>query len=49
MIGTEPAAIQLRFLGTLTELAAERNSTIVLPVPIDMIEAFTAAKARKAT
>lgn len=37
VIGTEPAAIQLRFLGSLTEVAAENNSTIVFPVPIDLL------------
>jgi len=47
IIGKEPAAIQLRFLGTLTEVAAEHNSTIVFPVPIDMLAAFTSALARK--
>ena len=35
-----PTSLQLRFLQTLTEVAAEKNSTIVFPVPIDMIEAF---------
>jgi len=37
VIGTQPAAIQLRFLGTLTEIASEHNSTIVFPVPIDLL------------
>jgi regulator of protease activity HflC (stomatin/prohibitin superfamily) len=40
IIGREPAALQLRFLGTLTEVAAENNSTVVFPVPIDMLTAF---------
>ncbi|MEJ2313328.1 MAG: slipin family protein [Nitrospirota bacterium] len=40
IIATEPAALQLRFLQTLTELAAEKNSTIVFPVPVDTIKAF---------
>jgi len=35
-----PASIQLRFLQTLKEIAAEQNSTIVFPVPIDLIETF---------
>ncbi|MBD3286279.1 slipin family protein [candidate division WOR-3 bacterium] len=35
-----PSAIQLRFLGTLTEIAAEKNSTIVFPVPIDLLKAW---------
>ena len=44
VIGREPAAIQLRFLGTLTEIAADHNSTIVFPVPIDLIRAFADRK-----
>jgi regulator of protease activity HflC (stomatin/prohibitin superfamily) len=40
MMEKSPTAIQLRFLGTLTEIASEKNSTIVFPVPIDMIKAF---------
>jgi regulator of protease activity HflC (stomatin/prohibitin superfamily) len=40
VIGREPAAIQLRFLGTLVEVAAEQNSTIVFPVPIDLLQSF---------
>ncbi len=44
IIGKEPAAIQLRFLGTLTEVAAENNSTIVFPLPMDMLRAFMPQK-----
>jgi regulator of protease activity HflC (stomatin/prohibitin superfamily) len=40
IIATEPAAIQLRFLQTLTEIATEKNSTIIFPVPIDIISSF---------
>jgi regulator of protease activity HflC (stomatin/prohibitin superfamily) len=40
IIGKEPASIQLRFLQTLTEVATEKNSTIIFPVPIDLIESF---------
>lgn len=40
IIGKEPAAIQLRFLQTLTEVATEKNSTIIFPVPVDLIESF---------
>jgi len=39
-IAREPVALQLRFLQTLTEVAAENNSTVVFPVPIDLIRAF---------
>ena len=35
IIGSEPASIQLRYLQTLTEIATERNSTIVFPIPIE--------------
>jgi regulator of protease activity HflC (stomatin/prohibitin superfamily) len=34
-----PATLQLRYLQTLTEIASEKNSTIIFPVPIDLIEA----------
>ncbi len=33
-----PIAVQLRYLGTLTEIAAEKNSTIIFPLPIDLIK-----------
>jgi regulator of protease activity HflC (stomatin/prohibitin superfamily) len=37
VINREPAAITLRYLQTLTEIAAEKNSTIVFPLPIDLL------------
>lgn len=40
IISTEPATLQLRFLQTLTEIATEKNSTIIFPIPIDLISAF---------
>lgn len=40
IMAAQSATLQLRFLQTLTEVAAEKNSTIVLPVPIDLISAF---------
>jgi regulator of protease activity HflC (stomatin/prohibitin superfamily) len=40
VISKNPQALQLRFLGTLSEIATEKNSTIVFPLPIDMIKAF---------
>jgi regulator of protease activity HflC (stomatin/prohibitin superfamily) len=39
----EPAALQLRYLQTLVEIGAEKNSTIIFPFPIDMITAFKGA------
>ena len=40
IIAKEPMALQLRFLQTLTEVAAEKNSTTIFPVPIDIISPF---------
>jgi regulator of protease activity HflC (stomatin/prohibitin superfamily) len=40
IIGQEPATIQLRYLQTLTEIAAEKNSTIIFPVPIELLRAL---------
>lgn len=39
IIAEQPIAIQLRYLQTLTEIAAEKNSTIVFPLPMDLIAA----------
>lgn len=39
-LAEEPAAIQLRYLQTLTEIAVEKNSTILFPVPIEFLKAF---------
>src|SRR5438105_5703963 len=38
VIGSQPSTLQLRYLQTLTEIAVEKNSTIILPLPIDLIE-----------
>jgi hypothetical protein len=40
IIAREPAALQLRYLQTLIEIAAERNSTIIFPIPIEFMRAF---------
>lgn len=40
IIGMEPSAIQLRFLSTLSEIASEKNSTILFPMPIEFLKAF---------
>src|SRR5438128_662762 len=37
VIGSQPSALQLRYLQTLTEIAVEKNSTIIFPLPIDLI------------
>jgi len=41
IIGKYPQAIQLRYLQTLSDIATEQNSTIVFPLPIDIMEAFS--------
>jgi regulator of protease activity HflC (stomatin/prohibitin superfamily) len=38
LLGGDPRAIQLRYLQTLTEIAGDKSSTIVFPLPIDLIE-----------
>ncbi len=43
IIATQPVALQLRFLQTLTEIASEKNSTILFPIPIDLLTPFLKA------
>lgn len=45
VIASQPAAITLRYLQTLTEIAAEKNSTIVFPLPIDLLTLVRSAAA----
>lgn len=40
VLAAEPMSLQLRFLQTLTEIAAEKNSTTIFPVPIDLLKVF---------
>ena len=40
VISREPAALQLRYLQTLAEIATENNSTTIFPVPVDFLKAF---------
>jgi regulator of protease activity HflC (stomatin/prohibitin superfamily) len=47
VISEEPAAIQLRYLQTLTEIAVEKNSTIIFPVPLDFVKAFVGGVEKK--
>jgi regulator of protease activity HflC (stomatin/prohibitin superfamily) len=42
ILATSPGAMQLRYLGTLSEIASERSSTIVFPFPLDVMQAFRA-------
>lgn len=44
VIAQEPISLQLRYLQTLAEIATEQNSTIVFPLPIDMLDAFNKSK-----
>jgi hypothetical protein len=37
LLQTEPASIQLRYLQTLTEIGVEKNTTVIFPVPIDLL------------
>jgi len=41
IMAREPVTLQLRYLQTLTEIAVEKNSTIIFPLPIDTIKVFT--------
>jgi regulator of protease activity HflC (stomatin/prohibitin superfamily) len=47
IISRNSTTIQLRFLQTLTEVATEKNSTIIFPVPIDLFEPFLRKAARE--
>jgi regulator of protease activity HflC (stomatin/prohibitin superfamily) len=47
VIQVHPISLQLRYLQTLTEIASERNSTTIFPIPIDLIAPFLEAAAKK--
>ncbi|HSB34963.1 MAG TPA: slipin family protein [Nitrospirota bacterium] len=47
IISKNPTSLQLRYLQTLTEIASEKNSTIIFPLPIDLISAFQKLVAKK--
>jgi hypothetical protein len=48
-MAADPAALQLRLLQTVVEVAAEKNSTLVMPVPVELLRFFDrAASARSA-
>ena len=44
VLQSQPASLQLRYLQTVTEIAAENNSTTIFPLPIDLISAFLQAR-----
>jgi regulator of protease activity HflC (stomatin/prohibitin superfamily) len=47
IIATNPVTLQLRYLQTLTEISAEKNSTILFPLPIDLLQAFLRPEDRR--
>ena len=47
IIATQPVALQLRYLQTLTEIGAEKNTTIVFPLPVDIVDFFLKAREGK--
>jgi len=47
VIQESPSALQLRYLQTLTSISAEKNSTIIFPIPVDIISAFTNLKLKQ--
>ncbi len=47
VISGNPAALQLRYMQTLTEIGATQNSTVVFPLPLDMVKPFIEAAADK--
>jgi len=49
VIASQPSALQLRFLQTLTEIAVEKNSTIIFPLPLDLIEPMLQSLRRHST
>jgi len=46
VISQSPAALQLRYLQSLNMIATEKNSTIIFPLPMDLVRAFTEKKWR---
>ncbi|AYH45761.1 slipin family protein [Azoarcus sp. DN11] len=47
MLAREPAAMQLRYLQTLTQIAGDKAATIVFPVPVDLLKGLVAESSRK--
>jgi hypothetical protein len=47
VLATQPTALQLRYLQTLTEIGVEKNTTIVFPLPIDILTGLTKALNRE--
>ncbi len=49
IVGQHPLGVQLRYLQTLTEISAEKNSTIIFPLPMDLVAAFLNSREKKET
>jgi regulator of protease activity HflC (stomatin/prohibitin superfamily) len=47
VLAQEPVAIQLRYLQTLTEIGVEKNTTVVFPIPMDILSHFTKGLVKK--
>jgi regulator of protease activity HflC (stomatin/prohibitin superfamily) len=47
LIQKQPAALQLRYLQTMIDIGAEKNTTIIFPFPIDMVSTFAEILRRK--
>jgi len=47
IISVYPAAMHLRFLQTLAKVSSEKNSTIILPLPVDLLTAFLQTKEKE--
>ena len=46
MLAQAPQAMQLRYLQTLTQIAGDKSSTIVFPVPMDVLQALSGPRER---
>ncbi|MGM0632579.1 MAG: hypothetical protein ACQETO_05320, partial [Pseudomonadota bacterium] len=49
LLASQPESLQLRYLQTLTEIASEQNSTIVFPLPMNLIEGLQKVLGHNAT
>jgi regulator of protease activity HflC (stomatin/prohibitin superfamily) len=47
VLETQPAAIQLRYLQTMTEIGVEKNTTIIFPLPVDILNTWVKALGRR--
>ena len=45
-IASSPSALQLRYLQTLSTISAEKNSTIIFPIPINILQQFNSSSAQ---